>query len=115
MSEVNDPIVANDPTEVSPVPSIRKLFHVSATVEVDLLVLAKDEAEAKEIGKANWREELSETGQEPEYMRSREVERKSDIGWVHPDDLQYTSIYVAKGTSAPDEDLDELLEAMGIA
>jgi hypothetical protein len=97
-----------------------KLFHVSATLNIDMVVLAESQAQAEEVGKKNWYEEVRDAGLEPEGYYAREVTDAGQVEWMGEDNLDGCMPYgpedrtFENGCSSPQLTLNEYMKQMGI-
>jgi len=94
--------------------SEKKLFVVVTMVEVELVVYAADDAQASEIGRCFWMDEIREAGIEA-TLRTHAVEKRKDISCFLPDaDLKFMSPYRPENEPSIRESIDELLKKQGI-
>ena len=84
----------------------KKLFHVTTTIEIDMVVLAEDEEEANAIGALSWQSEIDEYEIDPDDFSSTVITKRKQIDWIEDEDLDSTCPY--------DGDEEETTEAASI-
>lgn len=74
-----------------------KLFYVSLTLDIDMMVLAEDEKQAKKSGQENWRDDVSNAGSEPSLTHVKEVSSRSQASWMEDEEIDGCAPYGVRG------------------
>lgn len=95
-----------------------KLFHVTLTLDIDLVVLAENEEEAVAVGKDKWLEEVRNSGLEPGNVGAREVTKVKQLTCLglfldYPPFGVEGRVY-EEGSYSPQLTIAEYMESMGI-
>lgn len=91
-----------------------KLFRVSCSIDVDMVVVAENEEQARKVGKENWLEEMANAGLEPSGFSATEVRRRSEIGFLRDEDLDGIYPWEPEGHHWETLTIGELLRKQGI-
>lgn len=91
----------------------KKLFHVSGTLDIDLVALATDEDEAVEIAKKHWSTEVSDAGLCPDKWYAQEVRRSAQVKYLG-DLMESIPPYGIDDESSPQLSISEYLDKQGI-
>lgn len=87
---------------------MKKLYVVYATLNIEMVVLAENEEQAKKVGKAEWHTEMSNAGLEADITHTMEIKKAKQVPF---EELLGVPPY---GEGNPQETLQELLDAAGI-
>ncbi len=96
------------------VASGKRIYHVSTTLDVDLVVLASSEEEAEEVGKAHWLDEVQDCGLEPNRFHVDEVTNARQLKWLGKENLEGVP-YGPDDQDSPQRSIEEYLAAMGVS
>jgi hypothetical protein len=89
-----------------------KLYHVSMTLDIDMVVLAENKEEAVQVGKDNWSDEILDSGIEPEHVAAFEVTRRKQLEFARA--LAPLDGIQPKGAHNPQLSIEEYLDELGI-
>lgn len=70
-----------------------KLFHVTTTIEIDMVVLAEDEEEAVAIGAMSWQTEIDDYEIDPDDFSASLITKRRQINWMEDEELDSTCPY----------------------
>ena len=96
------------------VASGKRIYHISATLDVDLVVLASSEEEAEEVGKSNWLGEVHDCGLAPSRFHVDEVTNVRQLNWLDRDTFESGVPYGPDDKESPQRSIEEYLTAMGV-
>jgi hypothetical protein len=92
----------------------KKLYHVCGTLDIDMVVLAINEGQAREIGKSSWSEEMRNAGLAPEAFSVSQVRSKGQLGWLPDEYIDAITPYGPDEEDSPQLTILEYLNQMGI-
>ena len=92
----------------------KRIFHVTATLEIDLVVLAKNERDAEMVGVEHWLDEVHEAALAPDKFVAIEVTRRHQLDWFGPDNLVASSPYGREDQESPQLTIHEYLQSLQI-
>jgi hypothetical protein len=106
------------PTDDKPPPK-HKLYHVTCEIEIDMVVLAENDEQAKRLGEKYWYEEMSNASLSPSTYHAMEVRHRRDLGYLEDRDLETIPPWGPdgiweNGSSSPQRSIFEYMEERGI-
>ncbi len=96
---------------------MKKLFHVSAILQLDMVVLAEDAQQAMAVGNDSFSTELMNSGNDP-TLRANEIKKVDDLPW-DTEDCDMTPPYgpvgdYGNGCDTPQFSVTEYMKMLGI-